>query len=303
MAVREVRVSGLEYVALATRLLHRIRLADSQAGQWEAADLQWWWRQPRPSDEISQLFWVDDEGPVAAVILTDWGGAWGCDPLAVASVPAVPLAAIWARAMEIVEALKLDQVETLVRDDDVELRRLATGSGFALAGDSSTFCCMDAEQRPDVAVLADGFTLVDRSQEMRLPHPMQQRNGPAMQTRLRQCSLYDPELDLAIRGTDGEVAGYALFWCDPMTRVGLVEPMRVEEGYRRRGLARAMLTEGLNRLAGRGTRRLKVVYGSDVARSLYVGAGFQATSVSSTYSRKSIAANPSDRWPRPDGGN
>ena len=36
----------------------------------------------------------------------------------------------------------------------------------------------------------------------------------------------------------GEVAGYALFWFDPVTQVGLVQPMRVEEAYQRRGLAR-----------------------------------------------------------------
>jgi predicted N-acetyltransferase YhbS len=292
MAVREVRASGLQYVALATQLLQRIRLADAQAGQWEAADLQWWWRQPRPSDDIGQLFWVDEHGPVAAVILTDRDGAWGCDPLVVPSAPGVPLAAIWASAMQVAEALKLDQIETLIRDDDVELRGLAASSGLTLAGDSSSICWMDADQRPDVAVLADGFALVDRSQEGASPHPMRQRNGAAVQTRLRECSLYDPELDLAIRAPDGHVAGYALFWYDPVTQVGLVEPMRVEEGYWRRGLARAMLTEGLHRLARRGARRLKVVYSSDVAGSLYVGSGFRVAAVSRTHCRKRTVPPP-----------
>src|SRR3989441_9217193 len=64
MAVHEVRASGLEYLALATELLQRARLADAEAGLWEAADLQWWWRTPRRSDSIDQLFWIDDEGPV-----------------------------------------------------------------------------------------------------------------------------------------------------------------------------------------------------------------------------------------------
>jgi hypothetical protein len=44
MTVREVRASGLEYLALAMALLHRVRLTDPVAGLWEAADLQWWWR-------------------------------------------------------------------------------------------------------------------------------------------------------------------------------------------------------------------------------------------------------------------
>ena len=73
---------------------------------------------------------------------------------------------------------------------------------------------------------------------------------------------------------------------DPVTKVGLVEPMRVEDAYQRRGLARAMLTAGLDRLAKRGTRRLKVGYATDVVRGLYVGAGFRVTSTTSSFSRR-----------------
>jgi hypothetical protein len=61
MAVDEVRVAGLEYLTLATELLQRVRLADPDAGLWEAADLQWWWRTPRRSDQIDQRFFVDDQ--------------------------------------------------------------------------------------------------------------------------------------------------------------------------------------------------------------------------------------------------
>ena len=113
---------------------------------------------------------------------------------------------------------------------------------------------------------------------------MRRRSGEEVEARLLQCSLYDPSLDLAVEAADGQVAGYALFWFDPVTEVGLVEPMRVEDAYQRRGLARAMLTAGLDRLAKRGARRLKVGYGTDVARGLYVGAGFRVTTTSKSYS-------------------
>ena len=112
---------------------------------------------------------------------------------------------------------------------------------------------------------------------------MQRRSGAEVEARLRQCSLYDPALDLAVETGDGETAGYALFWLDPVTKVGLVEPMRVEDAYQRRGLARALLTAGLDRLAKRGASRLKVAYATDVARGLYVGAGFRVTSTCRSY--------------------
>jgi predicted N-acetyltransferase YhbS len=116
---------------------------------------------------------------------------------------------------------------------------------------------------------------------------MRRRSGEAVEARLRECSLYDPGLDAAVETADGEVAGYALFWFDPVTRVGLVEPMRVEEAYQRRGLARAMPTTGLDRLAKQGARRLKVGYATDAARALYVGAGFRVTATSRSYTRGS----------------
>jgi ribosomal protein S18 acetylase RimI-like enzyme len=61
--------------------------------------------------------------------------------------------------------------------------------------------------------------------------------------------------------------------------------MRVGDAYQRRGLARAMLTAGLERLAARGARRLKAGYGTDAARALYTSAGFRVTATMWEYRR------------------
>lgn len=286
MPIHQVRASGLESLSLATELLQRVRVTDADAGSWEAADLQWWWRTPRGSDSIDQLFWLDDEGPVAAVVLTDWGRSWGCDPVVLPGSSTVSLSTVWARAVDAIDALGLEAVEVLARDDDVELLSLLAGVGFVVAGERSGTSWMDAADRPDVASLPEGFVLVDRASTTAGPHPMRRRNGEGIEVRLRQCSLYDPTLDLAVEDPDGQAAGYALFWFDPVTEVGMVEPMRVEDAYQRRGLARAMLTAGLDRLARRGARRLKVSYVTNVARGLYTGAGFRVTSTSTSYSRR-----------------
>jgi predicted N-acetyltransferase YhbS len=284
-----VRAAGLDYLALATELLQRARLAHAEAGLWEAADLQWWWRTHRRSDAIDQLFWLDEQGPVAGVVLTDWGRAWGCDPIVVPGLSTVPLATVWARAIQEIDGLGLEAVEVLARDDDFELLGLLACTGFVATDERSGIAWMNAEDRPEVAALAEGFVLVDRARETATPHPMRRRSGEAVEARLRQCSLYDPGLDLAVEADDGQVAGYALFWFDPVTEVGLVEPMRVEDAYQRRGLARAMLTAGLDRLAKRGARRFKVGYATDAARALYVGAGFRVTSTSKGYRRNRVA--------------
>ena len=107
-----------------------------------------------------------------------------------------------------------------------------------------------------------------------------------MEERLRRLSLYDPALDLAVLTPTGEVAGYALFWSDPVTRVGLLEPMRTEDAWQRRGLARALLAAGLDRLARRGAAWLKVGFSTDAARDLYLGAGFRVNATMTTYTRR-----------------
>jgi GNAT superfamily N-acetyltransferase len=110
-----------------------------------------------------------------------------------------------------------------------------------VAGEEDGTTWMNARERPDVTPLPEGFVLVNRARETTTPHPMRHRNGEQVEARLRQCSLYDPALDLAAETADGQVGGYALFWFDPVTQVGMLEPMRVEDEYQRRGLARAML--------------------------------------------------------------
>jgi ribosomal protein S18 acetylase RimI-like enzyme len=109
---------------------------------------------------------------------------------------------------------------------------------------------------------------------------------------LRECSLYRDDLDLAVYAPNGEVAGYGLFWADPITGVGLVEPMRTEDLYQRRGIARHVLTSGLERLAAHGCLRLKVSYMTDneASRSLYLGCGFRAGSADRTYRLRSAAS-------------
>jgi GNAT superfamily N-acetyltransferase len=274
---------------LVTQLLQRLRVADPDVGMWEAADLQWSWRLPRRSDQIDQLFWVDDDGPVAGVVLTESARTWGCDPLVVPGSTVV-LAEVWQRAVQAIGALGLISVEMFVRDDDIELRALATADGFVPTDERLELSWMDRDERVEVTGLAEGFTLTDRVHAKQAPHPMARRNGEEPERRLRQCSLYDPSLDLAVVTTDGDVAGYSLFWFDPVTKVGLLEPMRVEDDYQRRGLATAMLSAGTDRLARRGALRIKVCHATDAARALYTGAGFRVRATMTAFALSSPSA-------------
>jgi GNAT superfamily N-acetyltransferase len=281
--VREVKAAGRKALMLATELLQRARRADPQAGLWEAADVQWWWRRPRQSDEVEKLFWIDDEGPVAGVLLTSWtDDAWQCDPVVVPRASGVDPGVVWTRAMEHAATHAAHRFEVPVNDDDRIFLDLAQRSGLTAGAQDST-AWMDAADRPAVPAPPEGFVLVDRTQRWDAPHPMRHRNGDSVAQRLDQCPLYDPALDLAVETADGRVAGYSLYWFDPTTKVGLVEPVRVEDEFQRQGLARVMLSAGIDRLVTRGAQRVKVSYETDAAAALYLGVGFRQTSTATWY--------------------
>ncbi len=286
MSVREVKASGNEALTLATQLLQRARLADRVAGLWEAGDVQWSWRAHRESDDAEKLFWLDEDGPVAGVLLTSWKQAWQCDPIVVPGVSTPDPEVVWNRALELVAEHSPHRFDVPVDDDDPIFTELAGRSGLVAAEQDGTGW-MDADDRSAVPAMPDGFVLVDRTQRDGTPHPMRDRNGAKVAERLAECSLYDPSLDLAVETTDGRSAGYSLYWFDPVTRVGLVEPVRIEDEFHRRGLARAMVAAGVDRLASKGAQRMKVSYETEAAKALYRGVGFQPTSTTTWYSMSS----------------
>ena len=280
--MRIEHLTGLARVEAATELLQRARLAHPTAGFWEASDVQWWWRRPRDTDDVPLPVWFDDIGPVGAALLTDWGERWQADALHVPGV--IDLEIVWDGLLVALENVDAS-LEVLVNDHDHERIRLLERDGFAATEEKSGTTWMDAADRPAVDPVPGGYQIADRAAAPGGPHPMQARNGEHVEARLRQLSLYDPTLDLSVRTEDGTSAGYALFWFDPVTKVGQLEPMRVEDEHQRRGLARALLTEGLDRLARRGAERLKVGFDGEAGRALYLGAGFVLTSTDTAYHR------------------
>lgn len=272
--LREVRAAGPAYLALATELLQRERTAHPTDGLWEAADVQWWYtRDPHPSDQDA-AFWVDRDGvPVVAAVFTRWSATrYGCDVIGgTGHGPA------WAYVRERCGGLGGAAVETALPPGDEAMAREAQRAGFTQIGRRYETDWMDTEDRRGRTELPAGYTLLARPGQAGA-HPMVTRNGPEVEARLQLCSLYDPELDLAVRGPDGQIAAYALFWADTRTGVGLLEPMRVEDEHSGRGVGAGLLRAGLDRLAARGCQRLKVSHATanDAARRLYHGAGFEA---------------------------
>ncbi len=257
----------------------------------EAADLQWWWRRDQHREAARQRFWFDGNTPIAAFVVTDWGARLSCDLISADDDALSVTEVVWPAALELLETVSGQPVELNVRDDDVKLAEVVKSAGFAPGDEVTVSTWMDSAQRPDIGRLPEGFELVARSDRLGEPHHMIKRNGEQVAERLAECTLYRPDLDLMVCSPAGEMAAYSLFWADLVTGVGMVEPMRTEEGFKGLGLGRHLLTAGIDRLSARGCSRLKVSYveGNDAAMRLYLGAGFQPVSRSRIFTRTSPA--------------
>jgi GNAT superfamily N-acetyltransferase len=273
-------LSGIAYLDAATALLRRVRRAHPTAGSLDAAELQWWWRAPRPTDGVPQLFWFDGEGrPEAAVVATDWGDAVALDPILMPDAPPERVAHVIERGLAHAESLGLGALDVVIDAADRTTRAGLGRRGFEPADGADlevAVAWLDAGARPRVSPLHDGYRSCSRREVADRPHHLIQRNGPDVEARLRQTSLYRADLDLFVLDDGDALAAYGLFWFDPATATGVVEPMRTEDGHQRRGLAWHVLTKGVDLLAAAGAARVKVCFKppNPAARDLYLGAGF-----------------------------
>jgi ribosomal protein S18 acetylase RimI-like enzyme len=292
--LRERPAAGFDHLALVTDLLQRARCADALGGTWEAADFQWNWRRDQHPDPAASTFWLDDaDRPVLAVVLTDWGDRLGCDILDAHHDSAAALTVVWPTVLAALDRHADRQVETAIRVDDEVLIDAMSAVGFAPTDELAVTTVMPASERPAVPALPPGFALASRVERAELPHHLIGRSGADVAARLAECSLYRPDLDLCIVDTEsGAVAAYGVFWADLVTGIGLVEPMRTENAYQRRGLASIVLREGLDRLAAAGCPSLRVIHMflNDRARRLYMGAGFRPALETRTYGREPRAS-------------
>jgi GNAT superfamily N-acetyltransferase len=280
VTLRETKPVGLAFLDEATRLLQAARLAEPEGGLWEAADLHWSWRTDQHKDPGTQSIWVDGDEPVIGLMFSKAADGIDCDPLGSDSAIESHRDMLWTR---IGEQVANRQASMIIRDDDLTQIAVAERAGFVLVDNDFVSGWMAAVDRPNRPSLPDGIRIEPYAGG---PHPMVARNGEHVAERLAETSLYRRDLDLAVRDGDA-VVGYALFWADPVTGVGLVEPMRIEASHQGRGLARALLAEGLDRLAADGCTRLKVTWhqGNEAAARLYVGAGFRPRTTMRTWTR------------------
>ena len=86
---------------------------------------------------------------------------------------------------------------------------------------------------------------------------------------IQRCPLYRRDLDLVVVAPDGDLAAFTTVWYDDVTRTGYFEPVGTSPDYQRKGLGKAIMTEGLRRLKRMGALYVTVAGFSEAANALY----------------------------------
>ena len=104
--------------------------------------------------------------------------------------------------------------------------------------------------------------------------PDEKYGGWTWYRNVQRAPLYRRDLDLVAVAPDGNLAAFCTVWFDDVTRSAAFEPVGTHPEHRRRGLGRALMAEGLRRVARLGATLCAAGSYSAAAGGLYASLGF-----------------------------
>lgn len=172
---------------------------------------------------------------------------------------------------------------TMVYTHDALRQRLLREKGWCNQGPAEVSRWLQLGQAPPAFPLPDGFSL----RTLRLDDPADLQRMADVTNRVFAHARFVPETwhalanaptwneDWMALAPTGECAAFCAIWVEPGLRAAWFEPVGAHPAYRRLGLARALMTACLRRLAAMGVQRVYVDTGYDMeANRLYAALGF-----------------------------
>jgi ribosomal protein S18 acetylase RimI-like enzyme len=140
--------------------------------------------------------------------------------------------------------------------------------GYAQAGEVESQWRRDLDGPIPQVPVAEGYVVRSLGDQGEIParswaswrgfHPDQpdeKYEGWEWYRNIQRCPLYRRDLDIVAAAPGGSIAAFATCWYDDATRTACIEPVATVPEHQRRGLARAVITEGLRRLQCMGAQR------------------------------------------------
>jgi GNAT superfamily N-acetyltransferase len=91
---------------------------------------------------------------------------------------------------------------------------------------------------------------------------------------VQRVPIYNRDLDIVAVASDGELAAFCTVWVDDVTRTAVFEPVGTHPNHQKRGLGKAVMSEGLRRAQKLGATLATVSSYSTGAHALYNSMGF-----------------------------
>lgn len=178
------------------------------------------------------------------------------------------------------------KLDTFVFDYDAPRQRLLTDRGYENVGWSGVIRRLRFGNWPLPSVaLPSGYTLrnteANEGDYQRIADVLNAgfnrtiHNAPEMRNFMTQAPCFRHDLDLVAVAPDGSFAAYVGVIFEEVNRYGIFEPVCTHPDHRRKGLAQALMFEGLYRIHALGAREMYVDTGTaEAANALYESIGF-----------------------------
>jgi len=175
-----------------------------------------------------------------------------------------------------------------VNAQDAVQKEILTRSGYA----RSKFSAEHMRRRPFSQPIPDavppaGYTIRALGDESELPgrswlswkvfhpdEPDEKYEGWEWYRNIQRVPIYRRDLDIVAVASNGELAAFCTVWFDDITRTAVFEPVGTHPNHQKRGLGRAVMSEGLRRAQRLGATLATVSSYSAGAHALYESMGF-----------------------------
>jgi len=275
------------------------RLADATTS-WNPGDLEWWIASADPSIDWSEriTLWSDPSTPDRTVGWSWWTPPdeldWFVDP----RIDSAEL------RTSLLEVLDRSQNTIWATASHASLTEFLRRRGYEGEGDGYIDLArrLDADDEARMQVqLPDGFVVrsvdlpADLDERVRVHRAAFAPSKMTVEKHQRVASMpsYRLDLDLVCVAADGTFASFCIVWFDAETGTVEFEPVGTDPAFARRGLASAVMTEGMRRAAGLGATLALVTSpdGEKGARgtALYRSLGFRQVREFVPFKRKLAA--------------
>ncbi len=188
----------------------------------------------------------------------------------------------------------------VIPDSDLEFQELAAGCGYIATTGKESDARFNIETTSLDYPLPDGFWITSMKDRMDLyqyrrvlwkgfnhelngegQFSFSEENEREAQEEMLRPNV-DLELKVAVVAPDGNFVSYCGMWYDPKAGYAVVEPVATDPDYRRMGLGKAAVLEGLRRVGQRGA---KIAYVGS-SQQFYYNIGFRPYTTSTVWRKR-----------------